>query len=125
LSLAVNIQALYNAGARYIFVEGGLLPLEDYFIMFYPCPYTGWRYEERGLIQAIVNFNNAPPSDDIIKIVFPEKELPDYISAKTPQHMNFRNSSATETIIEIMTRLLMRQRLLSGMEPFIRLFILI
>ena len=50
LFIADNIQALYNAGVRYIFVEGGasleesLPSSESYnFLMFYPWIGAGWR----------------------------------------------------------------------------------
>jgi hypothetical protein len=73
LFLAGNVQALYNAGVRYIFAEGDLPLDEDYFVMFYPWMGTGWGYEGSGLRQAIINFNNTLPSDGVIKMVHPEK----------------------------------------------------
>jgi hypothetical protein len=75
--------------------------MKDIFIMFYPWSYTGWRYEEDALYQAVIDFNNALPSDDVIKIVFSEKEIPDYMTTEE-QIMNFRDSTAKETIIGIM-----------------------
>ena len=107
LFVAGNIQALYNAGVRYIFLESGVTPeqslpgSETYvFPMFYPWMNTGWRYESLALYQAVIDFNNNLQTDDIIKIVYPQK-VPDEIS-DVEQYWNKRDSSAAETIIERM-----------------------
>jgi hypothetical protein len=102
LFIADNIQALYNAGVRYIFVEGGP-PLDGkyLFLMWYPWSNSGWRFEEEALYQAIINLNNTLPSDDVIKIVSTEKIPPDNMTSRA-QQWNYRDSSSAETIIEIM-----------------------
>ena len=100
--LADNIQALYNAGVRYIFIEGGLPLDEGYmFIMFYPWMASGWRYESISMYQAITDFNNSLHTDDTIKLISPEKTPPNNMISGA-QLWNFRDSSAAETIIEIM-----------------------
>ena len=107
LFLANNLEALYNAGVRYIFIEGGdpesNIPSGEtyFFIMWYPWSISGWRYETTALYQAIVDFNNTLQSDDKIKIISPEKIPPDNMTSRA-QQWNFRDSSAAETIIEIM-----------------------
>ena len=109
LFIASNIQALYNAGVRYLFVEGGASPEESLpssegycFLMFYPWTMAGWRYEGIALYQALIDFNNALRSDDKIKIISPEN-VPDYITdLASYQYMSMRDSTAAETIIGIM-----------------------
>jgi hypothetical protein len=79
LFLADNIEALYNAGVRYIFAEGGGSDelIENYaFLMFYPWLNSGWRYETLALYDAVKNFNDALPLDDKILIISPEKTSP-------------------------------------------------
>ena len=102
LFLADNIQALYNAGVRYIFLEGGTPLNEGYlFLMFYPWMYSGWRYESNALYQAITDFNKNLRSEDKIEIISPEKNAPDNITDPR-QFWQYRDTSAAETIIEIM-----------------------
>jgi len=107
LFLANNIQALYNAGVRYIFIEAGgvseyKIPsgVAYFILMFYPWMAAGWRYEAIALDQAVIDVNNALPSDDKIKILAVER-VPDSIT-DFAQRWNMRDSNAAEAIIEIM-----------------------
>jgi hypothetical protein len=107
LFIADNIQALYNAGVRYIFAEGGasleesLPSSESYnFLMFYPWIGAGWRYETIALYQAVTDLNNALPSDDKI-IICGVEHVPDNVTDLV-QRFNLRDISAAETIIGIM-----------------------
>jgi len=105
LFLAHNIQALYNAGVRYIFTESTMdtaLPSGEtyWFPMFYPWIVAGWRYEEAALYQAVSDINNALPQDDRIQILCYEN-VPDSIN-DFAQRWNMRDSSSAEGIIETM-----------------------
>jgi len=109
LFIAGNIQALYNAGVRYLFVEGGVSPEESLptsesynFLMFYPWVGAGWRYESIALYQAVIDFNYSLRSDDKIKILSPENIPDDITDYDSYQYQSMRDSTAAETIIGIM-----------------------
>ena len=104
--IANNIQALYDAGVRYIFQEGGHVPTPSddtyYFVMYYPWANTGWRYENVALNQAVNDFNNTLQSDDIIRVINPERLPNNKDELDFRQYWNLRDSTAAETIIGIM-----------------------
>jgi len=110
LFVANNIQKLYDAGFRYLFLEGGAnpanyLPGSDRynFVMFYPWINAGWRYEEMLLFQAIDACNSTLPEKEQIKVIFAEPDSNDeYYYDKNVEWMNLRDGSAAETIIGIM-----------------------
>jgi hypothetical protein len=104
--LAANIPALYNAGLRYLFFEGGPL-LSDgndeytWFPIFYPWREAGRRYESRTLYDTISGFNTGLSDDDKIKIVYPESSIVNFATDKQTD-LNFRDAMAAENIINIM-----------------------
>jgi hypothetical protein len=106
LFIADNIQALYNAGVRYIFTESSsdstALPTGEtyWFPMFYPWMAAGWRFEEIALYQAVSDFNNTLPADDKIQVLCFES-VPDSIT-DFAQRWNMRDSSSAEGIIKTM-----------------------
>ena len=106
LFISNNIKKLYDAGVRYLFVEGGVT-LDDslpgganyYFYMFYPWMEVGWRYETLLLFQSITEINNSVPVHEQIKVICPEPPDPD---STVNQVMNYRDSNSAKNIISIM-----------------------
>jgi hypothetical protein len=108
LFIASNIKAFYDAGVRYIFLEGGsalersLPESVDYeFFMFYPWINAGWRYEYILFYKSIVEINNSLPISEQIKVVFPE---PPSTNDMNVQILNYRDSFSAQNIIDIMDK---------------------
>ncbi|GMO24848.1 MAG: hypothetical protein Ta2B_04310 [Termitinemataceae bacterium] len=107
--LTNNIQKFYDAGVRYIFLESRIpdfaLPGNKnyFFYMFYPWTSAGWRYEQIAYFQTILDMCNKK-NDPLIMIVPEEgrEEVENSGTTANKAFINYRDSFATERIIEIL-----------------------
>ena len=80
--LSENMQNFYDAGVRYIFIEGGnpeafMKQTEPYFPFFYPWPQCGWRYEEKMFSDSVLEINLRVPENQKIQVISAEEDMPD------------------------------------------------
>lgn len=79
--LSENMRRFYDAGVRYIFIEGGdpdsfMEESETYFPFFYPWPQCGWRYEEKMFSDSVLKINQSAPENQKIKVISAEEDMP-------------------------------------------------
>ncbi|GHU97738.1 hypothetical protein FACS189483_04580 [Spirochaetia bacterium] len=111
LFMAENIADFYNAGVRYLFLEGGgnSLPGSEHynFFSFFPWLSAGWKYEDVLFLQALKDLNDSLPEEDRLKIINAEAgqyfsvtiyNNPDYESTL----LNSRDEYAFNTIASYM-----------------------
>jgi tetratricopeptide (TPR) repeat protein len=115
LFMAENLQAFYDAGLRYIFLEGAgeddavnQSPVREYpefRILTFP-PWradVGGKYEGRLFNQAIRKINNAVPEEERIRAIFPEASYKP--TTKEGIDLNKRDQTAFKHISEFMETL--------------------
>jgi hypothetical protein len=109
LFLAENIKLFYDAGVRYLFLEGKLPPLPDSenysFMMFFPWQQAGWKYESVILSESIRSLNTSLSEDDKLQVIFAEdgyESAPAMKPEEIPDKINGRDEYAFSRIISFM-----------------------
>jgi hypothetical protein len=111
--LADNLDKLYEAGVRYLFLEGDFpefaIPGHEsyFFIMFYPWIDANWKYQNIILNMKINEINRTVPDQDAIKIITPEAgrdevETWNILDPRNREFANYRDSYAAERIVKIL-----------------------
>ena len=104
-----NLEAFYNAGLRYIFLESGddgLLDdsnIDTYdFQVIPPWGLYAWKFEQQLFEEKVIEINKKNPSD-IIKVIWPENNLILPNSNNVTEVLNFRDNHIQKKIIEKLT----------------------
>ena len=109
LFLSENLEKFYNAGTRYLFLEGGMSIVPDSenynFFMFYPWNHTGWKYESVLLTQTVTALNQSVPVSEQLHVIYAEAQGDNpYPSdqAQMPAFINKRDIIAADCITSVM-----------------------
>lgn len=110
LFMTQNLEQFYEAGLRYIFLEGGFRRLHDGysndFLLLEPWLNAGWKYESCLFEETILNLNVLHKDDPII-VIFPEEGREDAIGTTLKDqsdNLNSRDSYAQKNIISILEK---------------------
>ena len=111
LFLSDNLNKFYNAGMRYLFLEGGMPAVPDSenysFYMFYPWSHVGWKYESVLLAQRVKELNESVPESEKLRLIYAEADgdnpHPSDIE-QMPAFINNRDVIASDCIISVMDR---------------------